>query len=382
MPPEYPGVYVEEITSGVRTITGVSTSTALFIGGSSESRPYRPMKFLNITEVERTLPTEQAGSSLVRSLRLFFTNGGHRCHVIPLADAPTLDDYKTVFAIADEKIDLFNLLVLPRAGEGVDLEEVWGPASKFCHRRRAFLLMDPPPGWDDPATATDRSTRWNVVNIRAGLVKDHAALFYPDLLVHEGGREVRVGPSGAIAGLVARVDGERGVWKAPAGTEADIRGIAGLTRTLTDQENGELNVRGINVIRAFPSGIVNWGAKTMDGDDSAPSEWKYIPVRRLALYIEESLFRGTHWVVFEPNDEPLWAQIRLNLGTFMHGLFRQGAFQGSSPKDAYFVKCDNETTTQDDINRGIVNILVGFAPLKPAEFVVVKISQIAGQIET
>ena len=125
-----------------------------------------------------------------------------------------------------------------------------------------------------------------------------------------------------------------------------------------------------------------WGARSLDGADALASEWKYIPVRRLALYLEESLFRGLQWVVFEPNDEPLWSQIRLNVGAFMHNLFRQGAFQGTSPRDAYFVKCDNETTTQNDINLGIVNVIVGFAPLKPAEFVILKIQQMAGQVQT
>jgi phage tail sheath protein FI len=120
----------------------------------------------------------------------------------------------------------------------------------------------------------------------------------------------------------------------------------------------------------------------MEGSDRLASEWKYIPVRRTALFLEESLYRGTQWVVFEPNDEPLWAQIRLNIGAFMQSLFRQGAFQGTTPRAAYFVKCDSETTTQTDINNGIVNILVGFAPLKPAEFVVIKIQQLAGEIET
>ena len=128
-------------------------------------------------------------------------------------------------------------------------------------------------------------------------------------------------------------------------------------------------------------GTQGWGARTLVGSDLMASQWKYVPVRRLALFIEESLFRGTQWVVFEPNDEPLWAQIRLNIGAFMQGLFREGAFQGSTPKDAYLVKCDSETTTQDDINKGIVNIVVGFAPLKPAEFVIIKIQQLAGQIE-
>jgi len=151
--------------------------------------------------------------------------------------------------------------------------------------------------------------------------------------------------------------------------------------TLTDDENGQLNPLGINCLRSFPAaGRVVWGARTMRGDDQLADDYKYIPVRRLALYIEESLYRGTKWVVFEPNDEPLWAQIRLNVGSFMNNLFRQGAFQGQSPRDAYFVKCDKETTTQNDINLGIVNIIVGFAPLKPAEFVVIQLQQIAGQI--
>jgi len=186
-----------------------------------------------------------------------------------------------------------------------------------------------------------------------------------------------------IAGATARVDTQRGVWKAPAGLDAALNGVQGLEINLTDEENGQLNPRGINCLRSFPvNGRVVWGARTMRGADVAADEYKYIPVRRLALFIEESLFRGTQWVVFEPNDEPLWAQIRLNPGAFMQNLFRQGAFQGTAARDAYFVKCDKETTTQNDINLDRVNILVGFAPLKPAEFVVIRIQQMAGQIAT
>jgi phage tail sheath protein FI len=180
---------------------------------------------------------------------------------------------------------------------------------------------------------------------------------------------------------MARTDTARGVWKAPAGLDAALNGIQGLQVNLTDAENGMLNPLGINCLRDFKiNGRVVWGARTLRGADQLADEYKYIPVRRTALYIEESLYRGTQWVVFEPNDEPLWAQIRLNVGAFMHDLFRQGAFQGQTPKDAYFVKCDKETTTQNDINLGIVNIVVGFAPLKPAEFVIIKIQQIAGEI--
>jgi phage tail sheath protein FI len=189
-------------------------------------------------------------------------------------------------------------------------------------------------------------------------------------------------PCGALAGIMARTDSERGVWKAPAGLDASINGIRALATTITDDENGQLNPLGINCLRSFPVfGRVVWGARTMRGADQLADEYKYVPVRRTALYIEESLYRGLKWVVFEPNDEPLWAQIRLNVGAFMHNLFRQGAFQGKTPREAYFVKCDGETTTQNDINLGIVNIVVGFAPLKPAEFVIIKLQQMAGQVE-
>jgi phage tail sheath protein FI len=159
-------------------------------------------------------------------------------------------------------------------------------------------------------------------------------------------------------------------------------GAPQLSAALSDRENAELNRLGINCLRTF-SGVrhVVWGARTLEGNDRFASEWKYVPVRRMALFIEESLYLGTQWVVFEPNDESLWAEVRLSVGAFLLNLFRQGAFQGRTPKEAYFVKCDWETTTPTDINLGFVNILVGFAPLKPAEFVVIRIRQKAGQIQ-
>ncbi|MFX1554995.1 MAG: phage tail sheath family protein, partial [Promethearchaeota archaeon] len=153
-----------------------------------------------------------------------------------------------------------------------------------------------------------------------------------------------------------------------------------LALHLSDQDNSVLNPIAVNCLRIFSfAGKVVWGARTMKGADGLSSEWKYLPVRRLALYIEESVYQGTQWVVFEPNDEELWSQIRLNTGAFLDDLFRKGAFQGTTPKEAYFVKCDGETTTQYDIDRGVVNIVIGFAPLKPAEFIIIKIQQIAGK---
>jgi uncharacterized protein len=293
-------------------------------------------------------------------------------------DPPVPSDYDETYRIIRKEVDLFNLLILaPDAA--VPVQSLYPLASVFCQEERAFLLMDPPEAWTRPQDAINSTT--GVASLRVGLVKDHAALFFPRVVVDDRGRRVPLGPAGAIAGLMARTDATRGVWKAPAGTEADLRGIVGLEQRLSDPENGVLNPRGVNTLRIFPNGIVNWGARTMDGDDDFASEYKYIPIRRLALFIEESLYRGLKWVVFEPNDEPLWAQIRLNVGAFLHGLFRQGAFQGQTPKDAYFVKCDRETTTQTDRNLGVVKVMVGFAPLKPAEFVIIRLQQMAGQIE-
>lgn len=293
-------------------------------------------------------------------------------------DPPTLSDYEAAFRVIDSEVDYFAIMVLPpSADSAVEMPDLYRTASVFCRDRRAFLVMDAPTTWDSAQAAST-----GVAALRIGLVRDHAALYFPRLSVVENGRRVFVGPAGAMAGLMARIDGSRGVWKAPAGIEADIRGINGVEYRFSDPENGFMNPRAVNTIRQFPAGVVSWGARTMDGDDDLASEWKYVPIRRLALFMEESLYRGLKWAVFEPNDEPLWSQIRLNVGAFMHGLFRQGAFQGQTKSEAYFVKCDAETTTQADRNLGIVNIWVGFAPLKPAEFVVLYLQQIAGQIES
>ncbi|MCB0838688.1 MAG: phage tail sheath family protein, partial [Bacteroidetes bacterium] len=297
-------------------------------------------------------------------------------------NSPTLKDYRNAFDLVESEVDLFNLLILPidTGHNDTIVKSLWGAGSSFCESQRAFLLIDPLPNWKNVQQAVHPTTGVN--RLRVGLVKGHSAIFYPRLKILENGMTRNVGTSGAIAGLMSRIDSKRNVWKAPAGVEATIRDVVGLEYLFSDRENGVLNPKGINALRLFPDGIVNWGGRTMAGDDSFASEWKYISVRRTALFIEESLYRGTKWVVFEPNDEPLWSQIRLNVGSFMRNLFRQGAFQGKTPKEAYFVKCDNETTTQNDINNGIVNILVGFAPLKPAEFVILKLQQMTGQVLT
>jgi phage tail sheath protein FI len=299
-------------------------------------------------------------------------------------NGPGKQDGKTgLYALANA--DLFNLLCIPPYLNGpndgdIDYAGLVPDAVAYCQSRRAVLLLDSPHAWGDTATAV---TQFGTGLI--GTTSNYAALYFPRILSPDplrGNQPGELVPCGAMAGIMARTDSSRGVWKAPAGLDATVNGAQALTVAMNDAENGNLNPLGVNCLRSFPAaGTVAWGARTLEGNDQLASQWKYLPVRRTALFIEESLYRGTQWVVFEPNDEPLWAQIRLNVGAFMHNLFRQGAFQGSAPKDAYFVKCDGETTTQNDIDLGVVNILVGFAPLKPAEFVVITLAQIAGAVQ-
>lgn len=513
--PTYPGVYIEELPSGVRTITGVSTSVTAFIGRARRGPVDTAVTIFSFSDYEREFGGLWEESALSYAVSQYFLNGGAQAVIVRVFN----DDAQVVFASIDfpgnvleieaaspgswglnllarvddqvnEELagDLFNLkvrdsstgieeaflnlsaeesdvryigkvlekdstlvrlksitakpnatdpadagatefedgangassnavkaaastdggaissteiigsgAVIPKTGlhafDEVDIinllsippydglnndvdNSVRSEALAYAKKRRAIYLVDPLENWkkfDDPDPDS------------LGLSPDsNAALYFPHIKAPDPLQDGQLGtfvPSGAIAGLIARTDAQRGVWKAPAGIEASLQGVPDLSVRLTDQENGQLNPQGINCLRIFGGvGRVAWGARTMRGADILADQWKYLPVRRLALFIEESLYRGSQWIVFEPNDEPLWAQIRLNFGAFMHNLFRQGAFQGTTPKQAYLVKCDSETTTQNDINQGIVNIVVGFAPLKPAEFVMIKIQQLAGQV--
>lgn len=293
-------------------------------------------------------------------------------------------DRTGIYALED--VDLFNILCLPGLSthDAATAATAYEEAATYCEERRAFLIMDMP-GTDaegsdsaainEPAEAED----W----ISSAPKVDNAAVYFPRLVYRTRDedlsvRELKLPNSAAMAGIYARTDNDRNVWKAPAGLETDIRFVNRLDYVMNDSENGFLNPLGCNALRTFPvNGTVVWGARTLRGADSLADQYKYVPVRRMAYFIEESLYRGTQWAVFEPNDEPLWSQLRLSVGAFMHQQFRKGAFQGATPREAYLVKCDSETTTQADIDRGIVNIIVGFAPLKPAEFVFIVIQQLA-----
>lgn len=491
----YPGVYIEEVPSGVRTIVGMPTAIAAFVGRAWKGPLDEPIALASFGEFERVFGGLWHASSLAYAVRQFFENGGSQALIVRAAhhasaasldlgggtlldaasagtwgrnlvasvthaaggatfdlelfDDPTrkrdsarrggsgarekltglscdaanakhvanalarqsqLARARTVGATrpparttaataasghngeslsaadlvgaaqelrdrglyALRKADVFNLLCIPpltltKIDNGL---QVWRAAARLCVERRAMLLVDAPANW----SVSDASA--GIASFRA-LERANAALYFPRLRAADplsGNALAEFAPCGAIAGLIARTDATRGVWKAPAGIEARLQGVADLALAdVSDADNGELNRNGINCLRHFAAhGNVVWGARTLDGADEFASEWKYVPVRRLALHIEESLFRGMQWAVFEPNDERLWQQLRLTVGAFLHPIFQGGAFQGDTPRDAYFVKCDTETTTQSDIDNGRVNVLVGFAPLKPAEFVVLR----------
>jgi phage tail sheath protein FI len=273
-----------------------------------------------------------------------------------------------------DTVPIFNLLCIP----GEVVSQTISDLQAYCFAKRAFMIVDcqQTAKFSDLQNGPGGITGTNAIN---------SAFYFPWINQFDPEQNLTrpFPPCGFVAGIYAATDVARGVWKAPAGIDASLTGESGLVTLLTDAQNGTLNVLGINCLRHFTAfGDVVWGARTLRGNDQIGSEWKYVPIRRLALFLESSLYDGTQWVVFEPNDEKLWGQIRLNVGAFMQGLFLQGAFQGTTPQQAYFVKCDGDNNPQSSIDQGIVNILVGFAPLYPAEFVVIQIQQMAGQLQS
>jgi Bacteriophage tail sheath protein len=267
-----------------------------------------------------------------------------------------------------DRIELYSLVCVPGLVDAATIALLQAD----CRRRRAFLIVDAPQG-------ASIATLPAFASAVAGPDAMNSALYFPwlraaDPLAPGGTRDFP--PSAAVAGVFARVDAARGVAKAPAGTDAHVEGALALATTISDADAARLGALGVNGLRVVPSqGILVWGSRTLHGGDAAASEWKYVPVRRLALFIEESLSRGLAWAAFEPNAEPLWAALRSTVEAFLTTLWRNGALLGTTPAQAGFVRCDATTTTAADIARGVVRLLVGFAPLKPAEFVVLTIAQ-------
>ena len=389
------------LTSGANGVTGTATAFAanmvgqwLVFASDPTQTPYQIGAVGSATSL--TLASNYAGANSASTTATLLSWAGDETSSTPGSDGSGLpgsaqligDPGASTGIYALQNVDIFNLLCIPDAtralpgnpavlDSSVDPNAIYSAAIALCDLKRAFLLLDCPPYVNTISAAVDWKTTGLTVSDPNG------AAFFPRLRLPDPLNNFNLrtfAPCGVVAGLYAQTDTSRGVWKAPAGTAATLLGVQSLVYKMSDAENGVLNPLGLNCFRTFPVyGSVLWGARTLVGADAETSQWKYVPVRRVALYIESSLYQGTQWVVFEPNDEPLWSAIRLNIGAFMQNLFIQGFFQGTTPSQAYFVKCDSETTTQTDIDNGIVNIVVGFAPLEPAEFVIIQIQQMAGQ---
>jgi uncharacterized protein len=359
---EFPRVFVTEDAGGPPPVTAAPTDVTLFVGESPDG-PSIATPVASFSDYERLYG--QSPSLLAASLRAYFDNGGRRAIILRL-DIVSGDRDAFLSALASAIAEggaadalAFNLLCVPGLTEAPAI----APLQAFCRRKRAFLILDA------PQQATVESLLQGLPAL-AGPDAMNAAVYYP-WVVTPGGA---LPPCGFVAGVFARMDAARGVWKAPAGVETALIGATGLETNLDDQQNGLLNPRGVNCLRRFPDrGLLVFGARTLGGDDLHGSDGKFVPVRRLALFIESSLAASLGWTVFEPNAEPLWARIRLAIEAFLQGLFRQGAFQGRTAHESYFVACDATTTTKGDIDAGLVDILIGFAPLKPAEFVLIRI---------
>jgi len=370
-----PGVYVRELAGEDRSIKGVGTSTAAFVGVAEMGPVDQALMVSSFAEFKVNFGNFLSESWLAHSVLQFFNNGGTRLYIARVmgrgSTAIQEIDYQKAFTLLDSVADI-NLVAVP----GIGSPSMVSFGSDYCQKRGDCFFI----GDMSLCDSTKENAQTFIGNI--DLKSSYAAVYFPWLKMKDpsgtSSETIAVPASGAVAGIYARIDARRGVWKAAAGGESNINGATGLLVNITDHEQNTINPIGVNVIRAFQSrGIIIWGARTL-ATRSDP-EYKYVPVRRTAIYIKQSIDRGIQWAVFEPNDEALWTKVRLNVEAFMQSLFRQGAFQGSKSEKAYFVRCDRGTTTQSDVNQGIFNILVGFSPAKPAEFVVLKLSQKSGQ---
>lgn len=362
------------------TIASVPTAVAAFVGAFAQGPLHEPVAVASLADFAGQFgPPDSAGAAAL-AVAQFFANGGGAAVVVRVGgDVPAAADLigeegegTGLYALAG--VDHFNLLCLPDAADLPDPGDaavVAGAALACCARRRALLLLDPPAALATPAALGE----W--LALHPELRQPNGALYFPRLLLPDPGVPGGLLPaaaSGSLAGVYAASDARRGVWRAPAGLEAQLAGVADLALHLADADQRALNRQGVNCLRAFPgTGVVVWGARTLAGTDGLASDWKYVPVRRLALFIEESVARGLRWAVFEPSDERLWTEIRLRVGEFLHGLWRQGAFAGARPEESYFVLCDATTMSQEDIDGGVLRVVVGVAPAQPAEFVVLHI---------
>ncbi len=367
VPQKTPGVYVDEVSSGSHPIAGVATSITAFIGATRRGALKKPVRVASFAEFETRFGGLAPGLETGYAVKQFFDNGGTTAWVVRVAKNATARQLVARIQ-ALNAVDLFNLLVLP----GVSDADVVTAAADYCQQRRAFLFVDAPAAAKSPAQMAQ------VVTSGAMPKSSFAAVYYPWLKIADPlqrGQTRVVAPSGTIAGVIAQNDATRGVWKAPA--NVGMQGVQGLDHDVTETDSRLLTPLGVNCLRSFAGrGLLVWGARTLAGADAADADWKYIPVRRLALFIEESIDRGTKWAVFEPNAEPLWLKLRDSVENFLTGLWREGALQGSKPEAAFFVNCGLGTTmTQEDVDAGRLTIVIGLAVVHPAEFIIIRIGQ-------
>ncbi|GAB4178145.1 MAG: hypothetical protein Kow00108_13820 [Calditrichia bacterium] len=408
-----PGVYVREISRGNKPIESVGTSTAVFIGFNNFvykkndkviDLTHKPQLVSNWSQFTEKFGDFRHGSYLASAVYGYFANGGTNCYIISLGKEPVqqkLDSdekeknenkskavksevqgvkslYKLIIGEdagpgkrtglhAIKEIEEYNLVCVP----GITDKAIQDAIIQFCERNRTFAILDGPKEIPD-------NKGIDFILQQKPAESSFAAMYFPWVYIYNPFDEQKmlVPPSGLVAGMIARVDSEKGVHKAPANEK--LKGALGVKYKLTDVEQGVLNPKGINVIRDFSdTGVTVWGARTL----SADAEWRYISTRRLFLMIEKTLEKGTRWVVFEPNTPELWMRIIRNVKTFLLSLWRDGALFGKTPEEAFYIKCDEENNTPETIDQGMVNIEIGLAAVKPAEFVVFELTQWSGPEE-
>lgn len=365
-------------------IESAPTSIAAFIGRTRIGPTDRPHLVRTCAEFEDLYGGVWSESPLGACVQHFFRNGGREAYICaidtggaPLSpahvSAPSLKPMRRGLWMLERCEDV-SIVCIPPFRSDLDVDrETWDAAIAWAYEHRAIVLVDPPQHW---AAAADITSAAVGILVTPHEACANAALYVPRIVCADPldpGRSAAFVPSGAIAGMMARTDARRGVWKAPAGLEARLEGVEALSMPMTDAEAGVLNGWGINPLRHFPAGLVVWGARTLRGHDQLGSEWKYLPVRRLALLVESSLVRGTRWASTEHGGPALWELLTRVTDAWLLSLFRQGAFPAATPDEAYFVRCDDTTTTDEDVASGVTTLLVGIAPLQAAEFILLKV---------
>ena len=401
--PEYlaPGVYVEEVPSAVKPIAGVGTSTAGFIGVSDNitsawdpatkagmpARPtgeaypqaaaLSPQPVNSWTEFTQEFGDVQtANQFLAHAVYGFFNNGGTRCWVTRIG-APDENLERALQQF--ESIDEIAVVAapLPPTVEASALNAAQAALVAHCERmedRVAILDSSCDVKDDNLVISADDSGIWRP----AANPKGYGAFYFPWIEVADplGEARVAVPPSGHLAGVYARSDAERGVHKAPANEV--VVGALGVRYPVSKILQASLNPRGVNCLRAFDGTVKVYGGRSLASDPQGDPEWTYVNVRRLVNFLRESLDEGTQWVVFEPNAPELWSKIRRNVTSFLNGVWATGALLGAAPEQAFYVRCDETTNPPEVRDLGQVVAEIGVAVVKPAEFVVFRLSQWAG----